>query len=79
MINGWSLGGGVATAAAAALGDRAGGLVLTGGRHRGTPLPTAGTTAAQWRVSPRFSPPLPPIARTPSGRCRRGLREGALR
>ncbi|MCB1293266.1 MAG: alpha/beta hydrolase [Gordonia sp.] len=31
VINGWSLGGGVATAAVAALGDRAGGLVLTGG------------------------------------------------
>lgn len=31
VINGWSLGGAVATAAVAALGDRAGGLVLTGG------------------------------------------------
>lgn len=31
VINGWSLGGAVATAAAAALGSRAGGLVLTGG------------------------------------------------
>lgn len=31
VINGWSLGGGVATAAVAKLGDRAGGLVLTGG------------------------------------------------
>lgn len=31
VVNGWSLGGAVATAAAAALGSRAGGLVLTGG------------------------------------------------
>ncbi|MCZ0912341.1 alpha/beta hydrolase [Gordonia amicalis] len=31
VINGWSLGGAVATAAAAALGSRAGGLALTGG------------------------------------------------
>lgn len=31
VINGWSLGGGVATEAVAALGEKAGGLVLTGG------------------------------------------------
>lgn len=31
IINGWSLGGGVATEAVAALGSKAGGLVLTGG------------------------------------------------
>ena len=31
VINGWSLGGAVATAAVAKLGERASGLVLTGG------------------------------------------------
>src|SRR5690606_22189030 len=49
VINGWSLGGAVATAAVAKLGDRASGLVLTGGaspRYTATDdWPHGGTTA----------------------------------